>query len=164
MVITGYDDTKSAYRVLNSWGPDWGDGGYLWWDYASLEAAQPHAYVIRALTTAPAALAPTPAPISITRPGNGRVVLRKGKLNNTDYWMLFVHADANEPVQISRLDTPFLRFNVSSAFASGELAFLMGTNQPAQGSTVPLTIVGKDRAGTPFTISLPDAIVPAPSL
>jgi hypothetical protein len=38
MVIVGYDDAKSAYRILNSWGADWGDGGYFWWDYTDFDA------------------------------------------------------------------------------------------------------------------------------
>ena len=46
MVIVGYDDAKSAYRIQNSWGTDWGDQGYSWWDYADLEArAGLHAFV-----------------------------------------------------------------------------------------------------------------------
>ncbi|MDR1672827.1 MAG: hypothetical protein LBS09_05125 [Bacteroidales bacterium] len=34
MVLTGYDDTKGAFRVRNSWGTSWGDGGSIWVDYA----------------------------------------------------------------------------------------------------------------------------------
>jgi len=33
MVIAGYDDSKSAFRIINSWGTAWGDNGYLWVDY-----------------------------------------------------------------------------------------------------------------------------------
>lgn len=33
MVIAGYDDSKSAFRIVNSWGTSWGDYGYLWVDY-----------------------------------------------------------------------------------------------------------------------------------
>jgi hypothetical protein len=33
MVIAGYDDSKSAFRIINSWGTGWGDNGYLWVDY-----------------------------------------------------------------------------------------------------------------------------------
>ncbi len=33
IVICGYDDTKNAYKVMNSWGTTWGDAGYSWIDY-----------------------------------------------------------------------------------------------------------------------------------
>lgn len=36
MVAVGYDDSKGprgAFRVLNSWGQDWGDVGLIWIDY-----------------------------------------------------------------------------------------------------------------------------------
>ncbi len=36
MILSGYDDSKGpngAFRVVNSWGPTWGDNGYIWVDY-----------------------------------------------------------------------------------------------------------------------------------
>ncbi len=33
VLIMGYDDAKHAYKVLNSWGNNWGDSGYFWLDY-----------------------------------------------------------------------------------------------------------------------------------
>jgi len=33
MTLCGYDDSKSAFRIVNSWGTGWGDNGYLWVDY-----------------------------------------------------------------------------------------------------------------------------------
>jgi Papain family cysteine protease len=33
MVIVGYDDAKKAFKIANSWGTDWADGGYGWADY-----------------------------------------------------------------------------------------------------------------------------------
>ena len=33
MTLCGYDDSKQAFRIVNTWGTSWGDGGYLWVDY-----------------------------------------------------------------------------------------------------------------------------------
>ena len=51
MVVIGYDDNYEggAFRLLNSWGTAWGDGGYIWVPYADYEewamgALQPYSY------------------------------------------------------------------------------------------------------------------------
>jgi len=33
MTVYGYDDARSAFRVQNSWGPGWADGGRCWIPY-----------------------------------------------------------------------------------------------------------------------------------
>lgn len=33
MVITGFDDSKNAFRIMNSWSSAWGDGGFAWISY-----------------------------------------------------------------------------------------------------------------------------------
>ncbi len=37
MVVSGYDDNKRAFRVVNSWSSRWGDKGYVWVDYDFFE-------------------------------------------------------------------------------------------------------------------------------
>lgn len=37
IVICGYDDSKNAYKIMNSWGTVWGDAGYSWIDYNFFE-------------------------------------------------------------------------------------------------------------------------------
>lgn len=36
VVLTGYSDTKQAFRIRNSWGTGWGQGGYGWLPYEYL--------------------------------------------------------------------------------------------------------------------------------
>jgi len=33
VVIVGYDDSKRAFKIRNSWGSGWGQDGYFWMDY-----------------------------------------------------------------------------------------------------------------------------------
>ena len=33
IAIVGYDDSKNAYKIMNSWGTSWGDAGFSWIDY-----------------------------------------------------------------------------------------------------------------------------------
>ena len=33
IVVVGYDDGKNAFKIINSWGIDWGNDGFLWIDY-----------------------------------------------------------------------------------------------------------------------------------
>jgi C1A family cysteine protease len=48
MVICGYDDAKHAYKAINSWGPVWGDAGYIWIDYDFFPiAASYYTYVMK---------------------------------------------------------------------------------------------------------------------
>lgn len=38
MCIVGYDDSLQAFKVRNSWGPYWGNGGYWWCGYDAVQA------------------------------------------------------------------------------------------------------------------------------
>lgn len=33
LTLVGYDDARQAFRVVNSWGTQWGDNGFAWLDY-----------------------------------------------------------------------------------------------------------------------------------
>ncbi|WP_341901775.1 C1 family peptidase [Fluviicola taffensis] len=33
MLMTGYDDERKAFKIMNSWGNSWGDQGHVWVDY-----------------------------------------------------------------------------------------------------------------------------------
>ena len=37
MLVVGYSDVNNAFKVVNSWGTEWGDDGFVWIDYAAFE-------------------------------------------------------------------------------------------------------------------------------
>ncbi len=37
MLVVGYDDAKNAFKVVNSWGSEWGNGGFVWIDYKAFK-------------------------------------------------------------------------------------------------------------------------------
>ncbi len=46
LVVVGYDDRKGAFRLLNSWGKNWGDGGYIWIKYEDFGHFCKYAYIL----------------------------------------------------------------------------------------------------------------------
>ncbi|MFH0982451.1 MAG: C1 family peptidase, partial [Planctomycetota bacterium] len=46
MALVGYDDSLGAYRVMNSWSSQWGDGGSIWMAYETFEATAFEAYSV----------------------------------------------------------------------------------------------------------------------
>ncbi len=68
MVVVGYDDGRKAFRLINSWGTEWGDGGYVWVTYDHFARVVREAYVALDAKNGPADVSPTdPAPVP--RPG-----------------------------------------------------------------------------------------------
>lgn len=37
MLVVGYSDEFNAFKVVNSWGENWGDDGFIWFDYAAFD-------------------------------------------------------------------------------------------------------------------------------
>ncbi|MEJ7934369.1 C1 family peptidase [Sphingobium sp. AN558] len=61
MAIVGYDEDRQALRIMNSWGPIWGDKGYAWIDYPTFKLLAGEAYSLEApLAPAPTAGPPSP--------------------------------------------------------------------------------------------------------
>lgn len=62
MVVVGYSDEKSAFKVINSWRTSWGDGGFGWISYAAFRQAVREAYVAQDIVPRPFSPTPAPAP------------------------------------------------------------------------------------------------------
>lgn len=46
MALVGYDDTKGAFKVINSWGTEWGSNGYGWISYDLFGLVMDEAYLV----------------------------------------------------------------------------------------------------------------------
>ncbi len=47
MILVGYDDAKNAFRLMNSWGTEWCEGGFCWVDYDFFRNNINEAYVVK---------------------------------------------------------------------------------------------------------------------
>jgi hypothetical protein len=46
MTLVGYDDSKGAFKVINSWGTNWGSAGYGWIEYNLFGLVIDEAYLV----------------------------------------------------------------------------------------------------------------------
>ncbi|MDP6954012.1 MAG: C1 family peptidase, partial [Alphaproteobacteria bacterium] len=65
MVLVGYDDMRQAFKLINSWGQRWGEGGFGWIAYDTFAARANSAFVVEPVANqAPEPMpVPDPAPI-----------------------------------------------------------------------------------------------------
>ncbi|MFO0547251.1 MAG: C1 family peptidase [Polyangiaceae bacterium] len=152
MLITGYDDAKSAYRILNSWGPDWGDAGYFYWDYEDFESRGPEAFVMIAEPNPKPFAAPDAAHFKFTEEGG---VLYKDEAA----YQYTLRVAASEPVHIKKVSLtpkdgePLEDAEVDVWLSYGDVVFYAGENQPPAGDAQ-ATIEGELRDGTPVKDTL----------
>jgi len=47
MLVVGFDDARRAFKVMNSWGTNWGNDGFCWLDYSYFPKAVKEGYVAK---------------------------------------------------------------------------------------------------------------------
>jgi hypothetical protein len=68
MLVVGYDDTRGAFKLINSWGPGWSDRGFGWISYAFFPTAVAEGYVVKDATNDGPPPSPTPTPTPTPNP------------------------------------------------------------------------------------------------
>ena len=76
IVIVGYDDARSAFKIINSWGTDWGIGGYGWIDYDASERLILEAYVAEDVVASD--VNDPPAPATVPSPADAALEVASG--------------------------------------------------------------------------------------
>ncbi|HZP20862.1 MAG TPA: GYF domain-containing protein [Bauldia sp.] len=65
MLVVGYDDARNAFKVINSWGQGWADGGYGWIDYTYFRSVVREGYVAK---DASDSASPAEVPVAVNPP------------------------------------------------------------------------------------------------
>ena len=52
MLVVGYNDANDAFKVVNSWGTDWGDNGFIWIDYEAFDNVLTPDYTFKVICSA----------------------------------------------------------------------------------------------------------------
>lgn len=62
VVVVGYDDNKSAFKIINSWGTNWGESGFGWLSYSAFRQIAREGYVAQDVVVVPPVPQPGPTP------------------------------------------------------------------------------------------------------
>ncbi|MGN6828559.1 C1 family peptidase [Paucibacter sp. M5-1] len=123
MAIVGYDDDRQAYLVVNSWGVDWGNQGYFWFDYNSFQSSVFEVYAVDG--AAQANVVPSPGPAPSPSPSPAPTTLQIRSLTATSQInffygldVLFLEFSLSEPVFINAVS-----FRYEDAFGFGYFPF-----------------------------------------
>lgn len=173
VAIVGYDDNRQAFRIMNSWGTEWGDNGFLWVAYSAVPSLIQEAYLPTGLFW--------PAPIQGMGgivPGsvatNGSVSIGAGVViswtgpdsSSSTPWLALINIALSGPLQVSSVQMQYadaantiplgsftiqqwsrtLIFQVPLTNAQDQTVF-------SQQGTVLITISGVSAIGEPITTS-----------
>lgn len=63
VVVVGYSDARGAFKIINSWGTNWGDGGYGWISYSAFRQVSREGYVVQDIVAVSPGPQPHPSPV-----------------------------------------------------------------------------------------------------
>lgn len=128
MVVVGYDNARASFRLINSWGTDWGDNGFAWITYSAFRATVREAYVAQDIVLSPTpAPAPTPVPPPTIHPQPDR--------DQTPSPPAFAQATIHQPIYYHNLLVPS-----PSGPVPGMRINVPGSIKNAMGKTVQIVV------------------------
>jgi len=123
VVLVGYDDKKSAFQFLNSWGTDWGENGYAWIDYDFFSQ------VCRQIFYAQDSSMSERGSIRITSAPSGANVYLNGSYKGTAPLILANLSSVNYTIEVSQ--PGYKPYNASVQLTSGKNSNLYAVLQLA---------------------------------
>ena len=75
MALVGYNEQRQAFKVMNSWGTDWADGGFGWISYRAIRQLSDRMFVMEVPTPLPIATQPDPVVVVPPAPAPAPVVV-----------------------------------------------------------------------------------------
>ena len=97
MCIVGYNDDLRAFKIINSWGSNWGDRGFIWVSYDTVKKSGKVAFVGNSYFITP----PQEEYINWEEKISGE--LEKTELITRDMQYLFIQFNFNKPVYLSQI-------------------------------------------------------------
>ena len=68
MTVVGYDDSRQAFRLVNSWGQQWGDRGFAWISYESFNSNVRESYTATVTRNLIPVAVNAPEPLAVKPP------------------------------------------------------------------------------------------------
>lgn len=91
MLIVGYDDSNQTFKIQNSWGTWWGEGGYLRIRYSAFQKLCKYGYVMHdSVSGKPTYTPDAPANVSASKGAyNDKIRIMWDKVNNADTYSIY---------------------------------------------------------------------------
>lgn len=123
MCVVGYDDEKygGAFEIQNSWGPNWGNEGYIWIKYEDFAKFTPYAFEFVDL--------PDPSPEIADLSGQIKFVLSTGMEMSVN---LLMSTRGLKVVPVKTTPGPLTIYQGQQSYLSGtKFRMYISNNQPA---------------------------------
>jgi len=88
MLIVGYDDVKRTFLVLNSWGTNWGEKGYLRFSYDDINTLINECYIMMPKNSLPSETLP-PSKVQAGKGANRKKIVITWEKNNAEEYEIF---------------------------------------------------------------------------
>jgi hypothetical protein len=120
MCVVGYNDNKEggAFEILNSWGTEWADSGYVWFKYSDFAKVSDEAYALKGLIK------------------NSKT---EKNLNNFDLTITAYDSETKKNIPILEVDNP--EYNNKKISSKGAFAYTYNVEYPKNVNAIKLKIV-----------------------